>query len=135
MEGSLGYAWRERDATGETDESWVGSFGLLHIPTGLNGQIAAGAEVDGGNYGYVKLGYRADFFEFGSTNFSVDYYGGSDFECDGSRSESVGVQAVQRWDDAGIEGYLGWRSYAFEDDNGVEYRDASSVLAGMRWRF
>jgi hypothetical protein len=134
MEGAIGYAWRDRDE-GDTDENWVGSFALLHTPTGLNFAVAGGGEEDGGQYGYLKLGYRADFFDIGSTNFSVDYYSATDFDSDGTESDAWGLQVVQKWDDIGLEGFVAYRSYSLDDDTGIDYADPSSTAIGARWRF
>ena len=135
IEGGLGYAWRERDASGETTENWVGSLALLHSPTGLNGAVAFGGDPDQGRYGYVKLGYRADILTIGASNVSVDYYSGQDVELDGDESTAWGVQFVQRWDAASLEMYVSYRNHALEDDFPADYDDISATLAGLRWRF
>jgi hypothetical protein len=113
----------------------VGSVSLLHSPTGLNGTLAGGSEVDGGHYYYVKLGWIADLVAVGSTAISIDYYDGEDFVTEGAHSEHHGVQVTQYFDDIDLEAYLGYRAYAYDDDSDVRYLDASSFLAGVRWSF
>lgn len=133
LEGSLGYAWK--DETGGTEENIVGSATLFHTPTGLNLTVAGGADQnDGGSYGYVKAGYVANFFDFGYTAFAAEYYSGSDFNVDGSESEAWGFLVSQQVEAQSLEVYLGYRNYSYDDD-AADYQDASSVLAGARWRF
>ncbi len=134
VEGAIGYAWRDRDEGG-TDENWVGSVAVMHAPTGLNGVLAFGGEKDGGEYLYVKGGWVAEFFPVGNTAFSIDFYDGSDLLTDGSESRTYGLHASQSWDDLGFEGYLGFRWYEYEDNSGIDYADATSILAGLVWRF
>jgi hypothetical protein len=131
MAAAVGYSWAEDDST---TEALVGSFSAEHKPTGINLAVAGGSDPDGGSYGYVKAGWRADLIVQGSTNFSLDFYSGSDFGTDGSSSEAFGVSAVQVFDDLGLEVYLGYRAYSYDDDD-ASYDDASSILFGGRYRF
>lgn len=131
---SIGYAWRDRDE-GDTGKAWAGSVSFLHQPTGLNGTFAGGSMDDGGSYYYLKAGWTGNFLSVGSTAFSVDYYDGDDFVSDGASSENWGVQIAQNFDGYNLQAYLGYRSYDYDDDTGVDYHDASSVLAGVIWEF
>lgn len=128
---AAGYAWAAPEE-GATAEQYAGSATLLHMPTGLNLAIAGGAESDGGSYGYIKGGWIGDFWAVGETAFSADYYSGRDFGAEDSRSQAVGVSAVQNFAKANLQVYLGWRSYSYEDDAGVSYQDGRSILAGAR---
>lgn len=130
----IGYAWVEEDDV-DTVETWSGSFALKHLPTGLNGVIATGAKIDGGNYAYGKLGWIGEVWNAGYTAVSADYYSGNDFVTDGSDSAQWGIQATQKFDDAGLEAYIGYAEYSFEDKSGESYQDASSVIGGVRWKF
>lgn len=134
LAAAAGYAWAEPEQ-GDTAEQYAASVSLLHNPTGLNFALAGGADPDGGSYGYVKGGWTGDLWAVGATAFSADYYSGQDFVTDGSASQAVGVTAVQNFDEANLQVYLGWRSYAYDDDTGLSYQDAQSVLAGARVRF
>jgi hypothetical protein len=131
MAAAVGYTWAEDDSTAE---AMLGSFSVLHNPTGLNLAVSAGSDPDGGSYGYIKGGWKAELIAQGATNFSVDYYSGSDFGTDDSSSEAFGLSAVQVIDDLDLEVYLGYRAYTYDDDAG-SYEDASSVLFGARYRF
>lgn len=130
----FGYAWVDQDDA-DTGESWAGSFSAVHKPTGLNGTFAAGSEKDGGNYGYVKIGWIGDLWSVGYTGFSADYYVGRDFGSDGSESSQWGIQAAQKFDDWNLEAYIGFAEYSFSDKTDDSYKDASSVIGGVRWKF
>lgn len=133
MSGALGYAKIETGPGLDLHDT-MGSFSMLH-DTGFSVTVAAGNRKETGDYGYGKLGYQADWFSVGKTALSVDYYDSSDMTLGaGSSASSVGVQVVQKFDDAGIEAYVGWRDYALSE-TGTSYRDLSSVLIGARWKF
>ncbi|PRY26634.1 porin-like protein [Aliiruegeria haliotis] len=132
MQGALGYAWKDNE--GALTEVYAGSFSLLHEPTGIVGVLAAGADQDGGSYGYVKAGWTGTVWNVGYTAVSVDYYGGQDLLSDGSTSDSWGVQAVQKFDAANLEAYLAYSSYSF-DETSANYQDANSTTLGIRWKF
>ena len=133
MKGAIGYA-RTDPGTGIKRNDTIGSFSLLHA-SGFNVTVAAGRRSGGGgDYGYGKLGYQADWFPVGMTALSVDYYRGSDRTVAGSKSTSMGVGAVQKFDNSNVEAYLGYRTYELSEP-GTSYQDASSVLFGARWKF
>jgi hypothetical protein len=134
FEAAVGYAWKTDDGT--TTRQAMASGSLTHNPTGLTVTVATGESIDGGGqYGYGKIGWIGDWMSAGSTALSVDYYGGSDFETDGSTSSSWGVQAVQNFDELNLEAYVGYRSFSYSDDTGTTYDDLSALLIGARWRF
>lgn len=132
MKGAIGYA-RIKLAAGLVREDTIGSFSLLHA-SGFNVTIASGKRTSAGHYGYGKLGYQAQWFPVGKTALSVDYYSGSDRTSVGSKSTSLGFGAVQKFDKARVEAYLGYRTYEL-NETAVAYLDASSVLFGARWKF
>ena len=132
IRGAVAYAKIGLGA-GVTRHDTIGSLSLLH-DTGFNVTFAAGSRKESGDYGYAKLGYQGDWFGVGTTAVSVDYYGGSDMVIAGSSSSTIGLQAVQKFDAANIEAYLGYRDYSLSDP-GVAYRDMSSILVGARWKF
>lgn len=135
IDAGLGYAWKDADDA-DTVEQVTASGSLTHIPTGLSLTLAAGDQNnDGGNYVYTKIGWSGDLISYGSTAVALDYYDGSDFEISGSSSTSWGFQAVQRFDDLGLEAYLGYRDFAYEDVPGADYQDLNAVLVGARWKF
>ncbi len=131
ISAGIGYGWND-----DVSEVFSGSASMLHTPTGLSLTVAAGHTDDGdsSSFGYVKLGYETDYFAVGSTAFSVDYYDGNDIYEAGARSNSVGLVAVQRFDDQSLELYAGIREYSF-DGATQDFADGQAVLAGLRWQF
>ena len=114
-----------------------GSISGLHKPTGISLTFAAGHEYsDGieGRYGYAKLGYQHQFFELGSTAFSIDYYLGEDIAAAGSSSNSVGLAAVQNIDDLNLQLWMLWRNHHYDDDAG-DYEDGQAVFGGALFKF
>jgi hypothetical protein len=134
LDAAIGYNWK--DDEGAMTEQAIASASLTHLPTGLNLTVAAGDQrSDEGQYFYTKLGWSGDLIAYGSTALSVDYYDGADFEVAGSSSTSWGVQAVQSFDDLGLEGYLGYRVFELDGIAGSDFQDMSAILIGARWRF
>jgi hypothetical protein len=134
VEGGIGYAVRDRESGDDTTQ-WMGSFAGIHTPTGLNFMLAGGAQDDGGSYYYVKGGITREFFSYGASSFALDYYSGNDFARDGSESQHWGVHFAQRIDGQNLDVYAGYRVYSFDDESATDFADASSLLAGLRWRF
>jgi hypothetical protein len=131
--GAAGYLWEDPDE-GDTVGTVVLSGGLLHTPSGLSLSIAGGEEDGDRSYGWVQLGWEGEILDVGSTALSVDHYTGRDFNADGSESDATTLAAVQDFDDLGLEAYVAWRSYGYDDD-ADDYRDLDLVFAGVRWRF
>lgn len=130
----LGYAYQvDQDDSEDNSEFVMGSVSVLHVPTGLNGTIAAGENLDTGNYGYVKLGWIGDFWSVGTTSFAAEYYKSNDLGLDGS-GESWGLMAVQAVKELNTEVYIGYRKYSL-DSATTNYDDSASLMAGARWRF
>jgi hypothetical protein len=134
LNAAIGYSWK--DDQGDTTEQALASASVTHVPTGINVTLAAGEQMsDEGQYLYLKLGWAGDVLAFGRTAVSADIYNGSDFGVSGSASDAWGVQLVQAFDDQGLEAYLGYRSYAYNDVPGTDYQDIGTVLFGARWKF
>lgn len=134
LNAGLGYAVKDDD--GSKTEQVIASASGLHVPTGLNLTLATGEQMENrGNYFYAKFGWKGEFIPAGSTAVSIDYYDGSDFGEIGSASSAWGVQAVQQFADLGLEAYLGYRVFEYDQDTATEFEDVSAVLFGARWRF
>jgi hypothetical protein len=114
-----------------------GAVSSLHVPSGIN-LTFAGAVVSqpgrNGNFFYTKLGHQADYFDFGTTAFSVDALFGNNLNAIASESVSFGFQAVQSVDSWGTEFYLSIRSYDY-DDNIDDYKNSLAILVGSRFSF
>lgn len=131
---AAGYQWLD-DPDGANTERFAGSVSVLHAQTGINLAVSAGAEVDGASYVWSRAGWRTDFFAFGATALSVDYYRGWDFLSDGARTENYGLYAVQSVDAPSIDLYAGWRRFTYSDRLGTAYQDADGLLIGARAHF
>lgn len=132
MRGAISYSVTDFQ-NGTKRHDTIGSFSALH-DSGFNVTIAAGERRENGNYIYGKLGYRTQWFPVGKTSLAIDYYDGTDKTVVGSASSSFGIAAVQNFDDANVQAYLGYRTYSLSEP-GVAFHDASSVMFGARWRF
>ncbi|RUM95773.1 porin [Pseudaminobacter arsenicus] len=133
LEGAV--SWSHNEAS-DTD-LLAASVSGLHKPTGISLTLAAGQEdtdAPSGYYGYAKLGYERDFFDIGSTAFSIDYYLGKDIAAADSESRSFGLAAVQNIDKANLKLWLLWRDHDYDDSNG-EYEDGQAVFGGALFRF
>ena len=134
IRAAAGLSW-QREGKADAEIDWIGSISAHDPETGVSVTASGGYQVEGGRYLYLKAGYRMSPFGFGDTMGAADLFLGQDFESRGSRSRAVGLQLVQSWDSRNIEAYLGLRRYSYEDADPGTYRDAHSMLAGMRWRF
>lgn len=132
---AIGYS--DPDRGGDTDHRLNGSLSMLH-DSGVNLTAAAGRDsVDGRDdptFYYVKLGYQANFFHYGGTNFAIDYYKGDDIDVDSGDATSYGLFAVQNLDDYGTEFFLGIRNYEYDTDD-QDFQDVFAMMAGARVKF
>ena len=133
LDAAIGFSRNE----GSDTDILSGSISGLHKPTGLSLTLAGGREYNDsveGRYGYVKLGYQHEFFDIGSTAFSVDYYFGNDIAAAGSDSASVGLAAVQNIDKYNLQLWALWRDYDYDDDN-ADYDNGQAVFGGAIFKF
>lgn len=128
ISGGIGYA-RKQDR-----EVTSGSLSFEHQPTGLTFTTAAGHSSTGGTYGYAKIGAVREILAMGETAVSVDYYDGADVAGRNSRSRSFGLAVTQAIDARNVEMFALLRRYGY-DSPGADYRKATSLLAGLRWKF
>ena len=133
---AVGYGRIETPA-GAVSEALLASASAWHKPSGISVTLATGAQQRGsaGSYDYLKLGYRKDWFTFGETRLSVDYYAGRDLLFTNSESQSVGVALVQDIDRYGIETFVLLRTYAMEDAGTTGFEDVTAFFAGARFKF
>ena len=134
VRSALGYQWID-NPNGDLTRRLAGSFSLVHEPTGLNFALSAGNQYNGPSYYWARAGWQTDGLSVGTTSLSIDYYNGTDFLSDGSRTENWGVYAVQDIDSLSLNLYAGWRTFTYSDTLGSGYQDATGVLAGVRWSF
>lgn len=115
-----------------------GSASALHEPSGLSATVAAGwTRAEGQpeeHYLYGKLGYQAQWFDFGTTAFSIDTYHGKAIHVADDNSVSYGFQFTQKVDDWDTTFYLGVRQYQYDAPD-ESYRDGLAVISGAAVRF
>ncbi|MCG6857459.1 MAG: porin [Salaquimonas sp.] len=127
------YSYNQNNSAGLTN----GSLSVLHNPTGISVTLAAGDtphESGMPEFVYGKLGYQAQWFQYGKTYFSIDAYSGHYFNTSGSESKSYGFAMVQDVDDWRTQYYLGVRQYQY-DDPGASYENGLAVILGARVKF
>jgi hypothetical protein len=134
VRSALGYQWID-NPNGNLTRRLAGSFTLVHEPTGLNFALSAGNQYNGPSYYWMRAGWQTDGLSVGTTSLSVDYYNGTDFLSDGSKTENWGIYAVQDIDSLSLNLYAGWRTFTYSDTLGSGYQNATGVLAGVRWSF
>jgi hypothetical protein len=120
-------------------DGWGGSFSVLHT-SGFNATVAGGnanAERSGRDdqkYWYAKLGYRAQFWSIGDTNFSVDYWDGKNYVENSSKSKSWSITAVQQLQHYGTDLYASFRNYD-PDLKTENLQDLKAFMLGARVKF
>lgn len=134
VRSAAGYQWID-NPNGDDIRRVAGTVSVVHDPTGLNLAVSAGQQIDGASYVWTRAGWQTDFLAAGTTSLSVDYYNGSDFLSEGSRTENYGLYAVQSIDSASLDLYAGWRRFTYSDQLGNSYQDADSLLIGARFFF
>jgi hypothetical protein len=143
--GGQGYGFKTAGAAAIADPNeddqgfnFTGSFSALHEETGLNFTVSAGSrEFDGRSdpYNlYGKLGWRTNFFSVGETAFGVDYTLSKRIPDAGDEGYSVGLAAVQQFDDYGFELYAQYRLHSLDRDAG-SVDDINVFSVGTRVRF
>ena len=120
-------------------DGYDGSVSALH-KSGLNLTLAGGKANaqrggrDDQSYWYVKAGYIAEFFNIGSTAFSIDYWDGDSYVQNDSTSKSYSLAAVQNLEKYGTTFYAAIRRY----DPDLKTRNLHSLdtaMLGVRVKF
>jgi len=144
--GGQGYGFKAAAAAAvadpnedNTDLRYDGSFSILHEGTGLNLTMSAGLldrddEGDPTNL-YVKGGWLTRFFSVGQTGFGVDYTRSLNLPTGRDEGYSVGLAAVQQFEDFGTELYLGYRLYSLDRDVEPSVEDMNVGTVGARVKF
>lgn len=134
---SVAYAVRDFDNGSGNRKDTIGSASVL-FPSGFSFTAAAGSRdnVSGQsdpNYWYTKIAYEGDWVSWGKTGVGIDYYDGSDFNSNGSSTESWGFAVVQKIDSINTDAYLKYRNHDFND--GTSFDKNEAWVLGARWKF
>lgn len=133
----IAYAVRDMDDGSGKREDTIGSASVL-LPSGFSFTAAAGTRDNAGgdadpSFWYTKIAYEGDWISLGKTGVGIDYYDGSDFDSDGSSTESWGIAVVQRIDSINTDAYLKYRNHDFND--GTSFDKNEAWVLGARWQF
>ncbi|SHK12374.1 hypothetical protein SAMN05444000_11975 [Shimia gijangensis] len=135
VKGAVGTAYTDV-AGGSTLQESAGSISLRDHQTGLDITFAGGQNNSaGGDYVWIKAGWRGQFLAVGDTRFVAEVFRGSDYLSMGSASDMWGLSLIQNFDRARIEAYLGYKDFSYSDSSAISYRDAVTWQIGARWTF
>lgn len=120
------------------DFNMAGSWSMLHDESGLSLTLSSGFSnadhADPYNV-YAKLGWDTRFFPFGQTGFGVDYTWSENVSADHDEGQSVGLAAIQVFDEYGIELYTQFRWYDLDRVAGPDFDAIFLGTLGSRVRF
>ncbi len=138
-------------AVGYTCRYLAGSAALLHTPTGVNVHFATGVQdisndpnANDGRFWYLKGGVKQNVFGPGATAVYAEYYDSSKEAGAAGALDDINVNywgfgAVQHFDAAATELYLGYRLYSTDTEGAVgpanSFKDLAMVMGGMRIKF
>lgn len=132
-------AYQNKANDNSVDDVFNGSASVL-LSNGLNFTLAGGvqsydesARDDASFYG-GKIGYQANIFQVGKTNFSIDYFKNEDVSQDGDDADSWALAVVQNVPDWGTDFYFAFRQYMYDNDT-ENYDDINVVMTGARLKF
>ena len=84
---------------------------------------------------YVKGGWLTRLFSVGQTGFGVDYTRSVNLPTGRDDGYSVGVAAVQQFENFGTELYLGYRLYSLDRDVAPSVENMNVGTVGARVKF
>ncbi len=117
----------------------AGSFSALHNPTGLSATVSAGSDfVDEGDDPfnlYGKLAWDTTFFDVGPTGFGVDFTYSENVSGQGDEGRSVGLSAIQLFEEFGTELYVQVRGFDLERGSGDDPDNIIVGTTGARVKF
>jgi hypothetical protein len=107
--------------------------------SGLNLTLSGGLkerddEGDNKNF-YAKAGWLTQFFSAGQTAFAVDYTRSVNFPTGRDDGYSVGLAAVQQFEEFGTELYLQYRLHSLDRDVEPNVEDINVGTIGVRVKF
>ena len=123
----------------DTDYRADASASILHVASGLNLTVSSGFDEsdDGGNPAnyYAKLGWIAEFFDFGTTNFGIDAARSVNNPTPSDKGWSTGVAVVQNVSDFGLQLYGQLRYYELDRNDAPDVDAITAFTIGTRLKF
>lgn len=126
IKGGVAYAFNDA-----SPDFLSGSVAGKDDSTGLNFAVAAGSNMQGARYGYLKLGVIRRAFRAGDTAFSIDHYAGEQPQALASASSSTGIGITQNIDAINVQVFATYRRF---DITGIvdSIQGSDVVAAGFR---
>lgn len=127
-------------AAGINGTFFGGSIAALHVPSGVNVALAGGkmnSDVTGGtdpDFLFAKLGYIADIFPIGTSNFSIDWSTHDDIAMLGDEATVYSFGAVQNIKKVGTELFVNVR-WNDLDRPGLPTEGIFTTIGGARVKF
>ncbi|MEE4237590.1 MAG: hypothetical protein V2I51_12795 [Anderseniella sp.] len=126
IKGGVAYAYNDA-----SPDFFSGSVAGKDDNTGLNFAAAAGSNMQGARYGYLKIGMIRRVFRAGDTAFSFDHYAGHEPQALASASSSTGIGITQHIDAFNVQVFATYRRYDITGAvNSIQGSDV--VAAGFR---
>lgn len=133
IKGSAGFSLA--NVNGDLKPQSAGSISFLHNPSSANFTFAAGSRSSGGEYAYTKIGWTANWFQWGETAIAFDYYQGKGTVVTDSKADSYGIGLVQKIDRSDLQIFIGLRRYTYSQPGPVQFQSSNSIVVGTRWDF
>jgi hypothetical protein len=120
----------------------IGSISVMHVPTGLFANVAAGQRSFDDNgldqrYWFTQAGIERTWLSYGTTTLYGEYGKYSDFAFEGSEATRWGFGAVQHFDSAALDLYaraIFWNFDGTPPEEGT-LEDMSTVMIGANIQF
>ncbi len=134
---AAGYGGTNEAAASTTQELTHGGSVAVGHDSGFNvrakyGQTEfKGATRDESELWSFGAGYKAKLISAGNTNFAFDYILSENASANGDEMVMYNI-GVEQETDAGVKFYLGYQLFQGEQAGGVDYEDASTILAGTK---
>jgi hypothetical protein len=122
IKGGVAYAYNDASS-----DFFSGSLAGKDDNTGLNFAVAAGSNMQGARYGYLKLGLIRRLVRAGDTAFSLDHYAGHEPHVLASASSSTGIAITQDIDKFNVQVFATYRRYDIK--GAVDSIQGSDVVA------
>jgi predicted porin len=118
----------------------IGSVAVMHVPTGLFANFAAGErEYDDtdvtGSFWFVQAGIERKWLPYGTTTVYGEYANYEDVVTEGTSADMWGLGIVQHFDSAAMDIYAQARFYEIDDADAPEADEMSTIMLGTRIQF
>jgi predicted porin len=118
----------------------IGSVAVMHVPTGLFANFAAGErEYDDidvtGSFWFIQAGIERKWLPYGTTTVYGEFANYEDIVRDGTSADMWGLGIVQHFDSAAMDIYAQARFYDVEDDLNPDADEMSTIMLGSRIQF